>query len=182
VISLADIETERLTLRLLPVAALEATAVGDYTTVSRIVGCTISDDWSDVVDLAKMRLEQLATDAAYLPWSIRAVVLRSTNEAVGYANFHAAPAPHQQFPAADNMAELGYTIFAPYRRQGFARETLAALLQFARSNGADQAVVSIAPDNEPSLRLAAAFDFTKIGSQMDEIDGPEDVFLLKLEA
>ena len=178
--SLADIETDRLILRLLPVAALEATALGDRDTVSRIVGCAISEDWSDVADLAKMRLEQLATDPAYLPWSIRAVTLRSTNEAVGYANFHAGPAPHQQFPTADNMAELGYTIFAPYRRQGFAREALTALLKFARDNGADQAVVSIAPDNQPSLRLAAGFGFTKIGTQIDEVDGPEDVFLLKL--
>jgi RimJ/RimL family protein N-acetyltransferase len=180
VISLADIETDRLTLRLLPVAALEATVSRDRNTVSRIVGCAISEDWSDVADLAKIRLEQLAANSGYLPWSIRAVILRNSNVAVGYANFHAGPAPHEQFPAANNMAEIGYTIFAPYRRQGFARETLAALLHFARNNGADQAVVSIAPDNEPSLRLAAGFGFTKIGSQMDEIDGPEDVFLLNL--
>jgi RimJ/RimL family protein N-acetyltransferase len=180
-ISLADIETERLTLRLLPVAALEATVLGDGDSVSRVVGCAFSEDWSDVSDLAKMRLEQLATDAAYLPWSIRAVILRNTNKAIGYANFHAAPAPHQQFPAANNMAEIGYTIFAPYRRQGFARETLAALLRFARDYGADQAVVSISPDNVPSLQLAASFGFTRIGSQIDEIDGPEDVFLLNLD-
>lgn len=180
-ISLADIETQRLILRLLPVAALEATVLADRDTVSRLVGCAFSEDWSEVADLAKMRLEQLAAEDAYLPWSIRAMILRNTNEAVGYANFHARPEAHLQFPEANNMAEIGYTIFAPHRRQGFARETLAALLRFARSNGADQAVVSIAPDNEPSLRLAASFGFTKIGSQMDEIDGPEDVFLLKLE-
>jgi RimJ/RimL family protein N-acetyltransferase len=180
VISLADIETDRLTLRLVPVAALEATALGDRDSVSRIVGCAISEEWSDVAGLAKMRLGQLATDPGYLPWSIRAVILRDTNEAVGYANFHAGPVPHPQFPAADNMAELGYTIFAPYRRRGFAREVLTALLKFAHVNGADQAVVSISPDNEPSLSLAAGFGFTKIGTQIDEVDGPEDVFLLKL--
>jgi len=176
----SDIRTQRLTLRVLPVDALRETAEGNFDTVAALLGCRFSQDWSEVADLAKMRLEQLAEDPDYLPWSIRAVILRETNDVVGYANFHARPAPHAVFREASNMAEIGYTIFAPYRRRGIAREALTALLRFAYENGADQAVVSIAPDNIASLCLAEQFGFTKIGSQMDEIDGPEDVFLLPL--
>jgi len=127
-----------------------------------------------------MRLEQLENDPFYVPWSIRAVVLRESNEAVGYVNFHARPGPHPQYPQAANMAEIGYTIFEPWRQRGIASEALAALLRFASANGADQAVLSIGPDNVPSLRLADRFGFRKIGSQIDEIDGPEDIFLLPL--
>jgi len=172
-----DIETHRLTLRLLPVNALQATKDGNVAEVGRLLGCTMPADWAEVGRLAAMRLEQLAEDSAYLPWSIRSVILRETNEAVGYVNFHARPAAHEAFPQASNMVEIGYTIFERWRRRGIASEALPAMLNFASENGADQAVLSIAPDNVPSLRLAERFGFVKIGTQIDEIDGPEDVFL-----
>ncbi|MFO0990818.1 MAG: GNAT family N-acetyltransferase [Hyphomicrobiales bacterium] len=176
--SLADIATERLILRLLPLEAIAATCDGDLGKIAQLLGCTMPDDWAEVQRLAGLRLEQLDGDIAYLPWSIRAVILRETNEAVGYVNFHAQPAAHGAFPQATKMAEVGYTIFEPWRRRGIASEALAAMLRFASENGADQAVLSIAPDNFPSLRLASRFGFVKIGTQIDEIDGPEDVFLL----
>lgn len=178
--ALDDITTERLVLRLLPVEAVAATCDGDLGKVAQLLGCTLADDWGEVQRLACMRLEQLGEDIEYLPWSIRAVVLQETNEAVGYVNFHAQPAAHGAFPQASNMAEIGYTIFEPWRGRGIASEALAAMLRFAGENGADQAVLSIAPDNVPSLRLASRFGFVKIGTQIDEIDGPEDVFLLSL--
>jgi len=178
----SDIPTERLLLRLLPVDAVSATADGDIGEIARLLDCTVPREWLAVQQLAEMRMEQLRGDPDYLAWSIRAVLLRETNEAVGYVNFHARPAQHPEFPEASNMAEIGYTIFEPWRRRGIARESLAALLRFAFENGADQAVLSIAPDNSASLRLASQFGFRKIGTQIDEIDGPEDVFLLSLSS
>ena len=174
----SNIETERLILRLLSVEALKATVDGNIGAVGALIGSAMPRDWGEVKKLAGMRLEQLESDPLYLPWSIRAVVLREANEAVGYVNFHARPGPHPQFPQAANMAEIGYTVFEPWRRRGIASEALAALLRFASANGADQAVLSIAPHNLPSLRLANRFGFVKIGTQIDDIDGPEDVFLL----
>jgi RimJ/RimL family protein N-acetyltransferase len=174
----SNIETERLILRLLSVEALKATVDGNIGAVGRLIDCAMPLDWGEVKQLAGMRLVQLESDPLYLPWSIRAVVLRETNEAVGYVNFHARPGPHPQFPQAANMAEIGYTVFEPWRRRGIASQALAALLRFASANGADQAVLSIAPRNLPSLRLAKRFGFVKIGTQIDDIDGPEDVFLL----
>lgn len=178
--TLDDIGTERLILRLLSVEAIAATCDSDLRKVAQLLGCTMPGDWAEVQRLAGMRWEQLEDDIEYLSWSIRAVILRKTNEAVGYVNFHAQPAPHPEFPQAPNMAEIGYTVFEPWRRRGIASEALAAMLRFASGNGADQAVLSIAPDNLPSLRLASRFGFVKIGTQIDEIDGPEDVFLLPL--
>ena len=37
-------------------------------------------------------------------------------------------------------------------------------------------IVSISPLNAPSLGLAAKFGFRRIGSHLDEVDGPEDIF------
>jgi len=41
---------------------------------------------------------------------------------------------------------------------------------------------SIAPENEPSLRIAKRLGFRRIGEQMDEVDGLELVFERKAEA
>ena len=37
-------------------------------------------------------------------------------------------------------------------------------------------IASISPANEPSLMLARKLGFLKIGEQIDEEDGPEDIF------
>jgi RimJ/RimL family protein N-acetyltransferase len=42
-------------------------------------------------------------------------------------------------------------------------------------------VASVSPENLASLGLIRGFQFTKVGSHIDEIDGPEDIFLRRLE-
>jgi RimJ/RimL family protein N-acetyltransferase len=37
-------------------------------------------------------------------------------------------------------------------------------------------VVSISPNNIPSLRLAKSLGFERVGSHIDEVDGLEDIF------
>ncbi|MGE3832131.1 MAG: GNAT family N-acetyltransferase [Parvibaculaceae bacterium] len=165
---IADIETERLILKLLDETALAALAAGNL----------MSLEWNDIVPLAKMRLGQLREDRFYAPWSLRAIVLRATGEAVGYVNFHGRPALHElaQRPAC---AEFGYTIFPQHRRRGYAEETVRALMGWAMANGAENFIFSIAPDNTPSRSLALKLGARKVGTQIDEEDGPEDVHLLE---
>jgi ribosomal-protein-alanine N-acetyltransferase len=129
------------------------------------------------IPLARLRLTQLAVDPAYLPWSIRAIVLRETLNVVGYVNFHGRPDRHD-FTGTPDTAEFGYTVFPPFRRQGIARETVAILIEWARQRGGQNFVFSIAPGNAESLALARQFGARKMGTQIDETDGPEDVYLL----
>ena len=64
-----------------------------------------------------------------------------------------------------------------YRRQGYAKEAVAALFDWAyRTHGIERFVASISPTNEPSLGLASQFGFVQVGEQMDDIDGLELVF------
>jgi hypothetical protein len=54
------------------------------------------------------------------------------------------------------------------------------MMQWARLNrGVSRFVVSISPDDPPSLAMAAALGFEPTGSQVDEIDGDEWVFELQ---
>jgi RimJ/RimL family protein N-acetyltransferase len=48
---------------------------------------------------------------------------------------------------------------------------------WANAQGVEGLVLSIAPGNHASLALALKLGAEKIGSQIDEKDGPEDIFL-----
>ena len=179
-IGLNDIVTERLNLRLLPEAGLEATINRDPDTLARLLGCEIPENWFAIARLAQMRLHQLKVDPDYLPWSLRAIILREIGEVAGYVNFHSRPDPQALGGSAPDAIELGYTVFPQYRRGGIARETITALLPWARLHGSHHAILSISPNNIASLALAQSFGFVKVGEQMDDIDGPEDIYLLRL--
>lgn len=40
-------------------------------------------------------------------------------------------------------------------------------------------MVTIQPDNIPSVRLAETFGFRRIGLHIDEVDGLEDIYVLE---
>jgi len=84
-------------------------------------------------------------------------------------------------PYARDAVEFGYTIFERYRRHGYATEAVIGLMDWARALfNVRRFVASIAPENLPSLRLVAGLGFTKVGEQVDEIDGLEHVFLCEI--
>ncbi|MGE0238298.1 MAG: GNAT family N-acetyltransferase [Parvibaculaceae bacterium] len=172
-----DIPTRRLELRLLSPEALAATEAGRVVEAARLLGLDLPADWGEVASVARRRLEQLPHCPHYLPWSIRAIVLRQANAVVGYVNFHDLPQWHE-LARRHACAEFGYEIFPPHRRQGYAEETVRALMGWARKRGARHFIFSIAPDNAASQGLARKLGARRIGLQIDEEDGPEDVFLL----
>jgi RimJ/RimL family protein N-acetyltransferase len=172
-----DIFTPRLVLRLLSPEALVATAAGRIDEAALHLQLNLPAEWNDVASLADRRLPQIAETPSYRPWSIRAIVLGNTGDVVGYVNFHNLPARHEM-AGLNACAEFGYTIFAAHRRRGYAEETVRSLMSWARENGAHHFIFSIAPDNPASRGLALKLGARKIGLQIDEEDGPEDVFLL----
>lgn len=172
-----DIVTRRLALRLLSQEALQATEAGRIEEAARLLDLELSPDWDEVAPLARRRLAQLSESPDYRPWSIRAIALRATGEAVGYVNFHDMPGPHEM-ARKDACAEFGYTIFEAHRRQGYVEEAVRALMAWARERGARHFIFSVAPDNQASQGFARKLGARKIGVQIDEEDGPEDVFLL----
>ena len=99
---------------------------------------------------------------------------------VGHIGFHTGPAPDYLEPYSPGAVEFGFEVFPDFRRQGFAREASVALMQWARqTHGVQKFVLSISPGNGPSQSLAQQLGFVRIGSHMDEVDGPEDVLELR---
>ena len=90
----------------------------------------------------------------------------------GHIGFHGPP-------DVVGRAEMGYTVFPPFRRQGYAMEAAKAMMEWARGrHGVTRFYLSISPENEASLAIAAKLGFRQVGEQIDEEDGLEIVFEL----
>ena len=131
------------------------------------------DGWP--LQLVRMRRDQVRERPDWLPWSLRAVVVREPERAmVGYANFHGPPGVNTLMTAG--AAEVGYTVFAAHRGQGYATEVGQAMMDWARAeHGVTHFISGVAPDNTPSLRVNDKLGFLRTG---DVVDG-EVIFELR---
>lgn len=169
--------TQRLLIVPVSTAFLEACIAGDTAAAEHILGYTIAPDWFEETWLMQLRLDQANADPAYRPWLIRAIILQDSGVMIGYVNFHTPPDPDYLCAFVPNGIELGYTIFAPYRRRGYGQEAVLAVLEWTnRVRGIQRIVLTISPENVASLRMAHNLGFVKIGQHIDEEDGPEDIF------
>ncbi len=170
----ARIRTPRLTLESMSVPFMEALARRDIEAASREIGAGVPL-WmaQELEHFLQFRLAQLAVDSSIRPWLGRAMVRTDDSGdrlVIGSIGFHGPPDP-------EGRLEVGYSVDPPHRRQGFAREAIRALFDWAhQTHDISRFIASISPTNEPSLRLTQQFGFHQIGEQMDEIDGLEYVF------
>ena len=110
-------------------------------------------------------------------WLSRAVVLASEQRAVGITGFHGPPGGAWLRDFAPDGVELGYTIFPGDRRRGYAAEAARALIAWAaQEHGVASFVLSIAPGNDASIRLAAKLGFAPVGEWVHPERGRELVY------
>ena len=165
----AVITTERLHLIPLGPTILQWIDAGDVGLVQRALGARVPAGWTETIP-ARVRLEQLATDASQQPWLVRAMALRQSRQVVGSVGFHAAPDEY-------GRVEIGYDVVPAHRRHGYAREAILALTRWAfRTERARICVASVAPDNTASIALVRSFGFHRTGERIDAVDGLEYVF------
>ena len=144
-----------------------------------ILGMRVPPLWFESGSFAALRLRQLRDGVTALPWLPRAITLRGAGSMVGYIGFHTSPAPAYLKAISPGGVEFGYTVFPTHRRQGIALEAARGLIGWAaRAHGVTRFVVSISPLNAASLGLISKMGFRKVGAQIDEEDGPEDIFEL----
>ena len=154
----------------LPPAALDALIAADLPAASAAAGHPLSDYLVSERWLWQLRRDQIARDPGSARWIARAAVAEPGGAVVGHGGFHGPP-------DADGMVEVGYSVDPAYRRRGYAKAMLAALLERAGSEPAVRVVrASISPDNVASLATIAGFGFVRVGEQWDEEDGLELVF------
>jgi ribosomal-protein-alanine N-acetyltransferase len=173
-LQIPPIHSARLDLVSMSVEFMHASLTGDLVSASALVGAALPETWPGrSARTMRYRLDQLASDPSALPWLLRAVVLRDpVRKVIGHIGFHAPPDDLRR-------VEVGYSIDAYHRRQGYATEAVQALFDWARqAHGVHHFKASIGPSNTASLALARKLGFTQTGSQWDEEDGEELVFEL----
>jgi [ribosomal protein S5]-alanine N-acetyltransferase len=172
--ALLPIRTPRLTLESMSVPFMEALQRDDLAAAEVEAGAIVPADMpDDLRNFLLFRLAQLAVDPSIREWLGRLMILEEpggSRRVIGSIGFHAPP-------DEEGRVEVGYRVEPEYRRQGYAKEAVAALFDWAhRTHGIERFIASISPTNEPSLRLASQFGFEQTGEQMDDIDGLEYVF------
>jgi len=117
-----------------------------------------------------MRSKQVEENPADTEWVTGVIWDERQQVAVGRAGYHGSPDP-------SGMVEIGYAVDPAYRRRGYARAALEALLQRAAREPQVRTVrVTISPDNVASCRLASQYGFTEVGEQWDDEDGLEIIY------
>jgi [ribosomal protein S5]-alanine N-acetyltransferase len=143
-------------------------------------GFELPDGWPDAHDrgFLALRMRQMRERPELQPWFVYGVVLpEGGRPLIGHAGFHGPPGVNA-VKAADAL-EVGYSIFEPFRRRGYATEVVRALMNWAkRTHGIERFIASVSPDNVPSLALVRRAGFREIGAHWDEHDGEELEFEL----
>ncbi|MFK8907154.1 GNAT family N-acetyltransferase [Streptomyces sp. YS-3] len=158
--------------------ALRALADGDLAAGSAEAGVALDEHF--VGERARWifgyRADQLTKDPSVAPWIARAAVSEPDGIVVGDAGFHGPP-------DEAGMVEVGYTVVPRYRRQGYARAMLRALLARAAADPGVRTVrARISSDNTASLASIKGFGFTRVGEQGDEHEGITIIFEVPADA
>jgi [ribosomal protein S5]-alanine N-acetyltransferase len=153
-------------------AAMTALLDGSLAQASREAGVALTPYFltDDALRLWRRRVSQIAADPGSARWVARAVVAEPEGVVVGHAGFHGPP-------DETGMVEVAYSVDPAYRRRGYARAMLRALLRRAAAEpGVSTVRATISPGNAASLATIAGFGFAEAGEQWDEEDGRELIF------
>jgi RimJ/RimL family protein N-acetyltransferase len=116
------------------------------------------------------RVPQVKVDPSINKWFVRFIVLKETQEVIGSTSFHGAP-------DGEGMIEIGLGIEVPFQGKGYAKEALKGMWNWACGFSEVKTLrYTVSPDNMPSIAVITYFDFEYQGQQMDEIDGPENIY------
>ena len=150
--------------------ALTALIDGDLAAASAAAGVELSEFLIEEAWLWRIRREDIARDPAAAEWIARAALDADLGRVVGHGGFHGPP-------DEDGTVEIAYSVDPQFRRRGYAKAMVTALLERAAADPRVRAVrASIRPDNTASLATIAKFGFRKVGEQWDPEDGLEHVF------
>lgn len=181
--NLSEIETPRLRLVLMSAGLLRLLVAGDDEAATKVAGYGLPDDLPFPKDWGARGLRIIEEDPGQHPWVIhRAIVRKRDNRMVGYIRFHEAPpSPHLR-EYSDSGAELGYAIAPSCRRNGYAKEAVVAMMNWANHvAGVRDFFLSIGPANAASLGLSESMGFRKVGEKIDPIDGLEWIMKADIE-
>ena len=169
------IRTPRLELVPLPPDVIQHLLRGERAEAETRLDLKLPDEFPSKDDLdgfLAIQLHRMLATPDRRDWTARLITTGNPTELIGHAGFHGPP-------EVIGRAEIGYTVFAPFRGQGYAKEAAKALVDWAFEQGQREVFASVAPDNAPSLGVVRSLGFIQVGTQIDEVDGLELVFAIR---
>ena len=121
------------------------------------------------------RVPQVKADPATNKWFVRWIVLKENREVIGSTSFHGVP-------DAQGMMEIGLGIETQYQNQGYAKEALLGMWRWVLTFPEVKTLrYTVSPENLPSIAVIKYFGFDFKGQQIEEEDGPEDIYEMDRE-
>jgi len=116
------------------------------------------------------RIPRIRKNPEFAKYLLRLAVLRESGEIIGSTGFHDAP-------DGSGMIEIGLGVEEKFRGQGFAQEMLHGMWRWVTEDLQVKVLrYTVSPTNEPSQAIIKKLGFEYKGQQIDEEDGPEDIF------
>ena len=143
-----------------------------------LVGETFTNPLRNLIDFQgplAWRVPQVKADPATNKWFVRWIVLKENREVIGSTSFHGTP-------NAQGMMEIGLGIESQYQNQGYAKEALLGMWRWVLTFPEVKTLrYTVSPENLPSIAVIKYFGFDFKGQQIDEEDGPEDIYEMDRE-
>jgi RimJ/RimL family protein N-acetyltransferase len=120
----------------------------------------------------KHRLPRVRQNPEYAKFLLRVAVLKDNPIIIASAGFHNAP-------DNDGMIEIGFGVDKKYQGNGYGQEILYGMWSWVVNNPLVKTLrYTVSPDNLISQHIIKKLGFEYKGQQIDEKDGPEDIYEL----
>jgi [ribosomal protein S5]-alanine N-acetyltransferase len=120
----------------------------------------------------KYRLPEVRQNPEYAKYLLRVAVIKDNPIIIGSAGFHNAP-------DSDGMIEIGFGVDKKYQGNGYGQEILHGMWSWVVNDPLVKTLrYTVSPDNLISHHIIKKLSFEYKGQQIDEKDGPEDIYAL----
>ena len=169
--------TSRLELHHIPAAGLIA-LLEEKSDLEAIAGRNFTNPHRVLIDDSGplgWRVPQVKEDPSTNKWFVRSIVLKESLEIIGSTSFHGVP-------DVNGMMEIGIGLDEKFWGNGYAKEALLGMWKWVVTQpGVSILRYTVSPTNIASVKIIQSFGFTHIGQQIDEEDGPEDIYEMSVE-
>ena len=120
----------------------------------------------------KHRLPRVRQYPQWAKYLLRMAVLKDEQIVIGSAGFHTAP-------DSDGVIEIGFSVDKQYQGKGYGQEILHGMWGWVAGDPLVKTLrYTVSPNNTISQYIIKKFGFKYNGQQIDEEDGPEDIYEL----
>jgi RimJ/RimL family protein N-acetyltransferase len=173
----AMIKTPRLELHHIPAEGI-ISLLEEKDDLLAIAGRDFTNPHRNLVDNSGplgWRVPQVKADPSTNKWFVRFIVDAASREIIGSTSFHGVP-------DSEGMLEIGIGIEEKFWGNGYATEALKGMWNWVcGQEGVRTLRYTVSPSNIASVSIIKKYGFSLMGQQMDEIDGPEDIYEMSVE-